>query len=235
VLVNFKKEKPVILKHCPVLPYFDDVFPSRNAIPEWYKQAKLSLNDAPTPLTKTHTFKRCVPFLEAMTFGYVIPLPIDIVVTQIDGFAYFEWPDKGKNDPVQIRKPSIMQGFPVPDGYEETYPVWTTGSLLEIPKGYSALLTHPLNRYELPFLTLGGIVDSGVLFDGNIPFFIKKGFEGIIPHGTPILQVLPFKTDSWELEKDETLREKAELNLNKRRITAFSWYKNNIWVKKSFN
>ncbi len=43
-----------------------------------------------------------------MTFGYVIPLPIDIVVTQIDGFAYFEWPDKGKNDPEDIVRTEVL-------------------------------------------------------------------------------------------------------------------------------
>jgi hypothetical protein len=32
---------------------------------------------------------------------------------------------------------------------------------------------------------------------GNIPFFIKEGFSGVIPKGTPIAQVIPFKRESW--------------------------------------
>jgi hypothetical protein len=234
-MFKFKKNKQ-ILNHIPYSPEYPDVFPARNVIPEWYKKSKGTLDDAPTPLKKTATVKRCVPFLDAMTFGYMIPLPVDINIIQINGFAYYEWRDDADGyDPIHIRPQEAMQSMPVPTGYEDTYPAWNTRSFIEIPKGYSALITHPLNHTELPFFTVSGIIDSGVLFEGNIPFFIKKGFEGLIPKGTPILQVLPFKTDNWESVKDETLRNRAHLRRRDRLITAFSWYKNNVWVKKSFD
>jgi hypothetical protein len=31
-----------------------------------------------------------------------------------------------------------------------------------------------------------------------MPFFIRDGFEGEIPVGTPIAQVFPIKRDSWQ-------------------------------------
>ena len=32
---------------------------------------------------------------------------------------------------------------------------------------------------------------------GNVPFFIKSGFEGVIPAGTPIAQLIPIKREKW--------------------------------------
>jgi hypothetical protein len=235
MVFNIRRKNTVILKHCSRKPEFEDVYPAKTVVPSWYKKAKPVLEDAPTPLRKSNTIKKCVPFLEALTFGYMLPLPVDLHVTQVDGLAFVEWPLGMEPDPVHFRDASIFQGFPVPSGYEETYPAWFTGNSLELPPGYSALVTHPLNRFDLPFLTLSGVIDSGILFEGNLPFFIKKGFEGLIPKGTPIAQVLPFKTDNWESIKDETLRERANLTVAKKLLTAFAWYKNNQWVKKTFN
>jgi hypothetical protein len=228
--------KPAVLKHCARLPEFEDVFSSKKVVPSWYKKAKPVLEDAPTVLRKSNTIKKCVPFLEALTVGYMLPLSVDIYVTQVNGLAYVEWP-VGYDDVnlIHFRDASIFQEFPIPPGYEETYPAWFTGNSLEIPKGYSVLVTHPFNRYDLPFLTLSGIVDSGILFEGNLPFFFKKDFEGLIPKGTPIAQILPFKTEDWNLEKDETLRARADLLVKKKGLVASAWYKNNLWVKKTFN
>jgi hypothetical protein len=48
---------------------------------------------------------------------------------------------------------------------------------------------------------VGGIIDSDkVTTSGLIPFFIKNDFVGVVPEGTPYLQIIPFKREDWESE-----------------------------------
>jgi hypothetical protein len=57
----------------------------------------------------------------------------------------------------------------------------------------------------LPFTISAAIVDSDQFnAPGNIPFFLKEGFEGIIPEGTPFAQIIPIKRASWMMVDDTT-------------------------------
>jgi hypothetical protein len=105
-----------------------------------------------------------------------------------------------------------------------------------LPDGYSAIVMHPLNRVDLPFITMSGIVDFDKSIHapiGNIPFFIKKGFEGTIPAGTPMFQIIPFKREDWNSENqpysDIFWQEKM-----KERKSIANIYKKKIWQKKSY-
>jgi hypothetical protein len=69
---------------------------------------------------------------------------------------------------------------------------------------------------------------------GNLPFFLKEGFEGIIPKGTPIAQIIPFKRESWNLQKDAALVNESRLNSRNSDSVIFGWYKKTIWKKKSY-
>ena len=96
------------------------------------------------------------------------------------------------------------------------------------------MITHPLNRYDLPFITSSGIVDETVSWAGTFSFWVKENFEGIIPYGTPMAQIIPFKRDSWEAILDNT---KAE-SIKQERIKAlrynYGWYKKFVHKRKDF-
>jgi hypothetical protein len=114
--------------------------------------------------------------------------------------------------------------------------VWQTMVALNLPKGYSCIITHPLNRHDLPFISLSGIVDAdSMLNEGSIPFYIKEDFEGLIKTGTPILQVIPFKREGWKLEEKKGLLEKATVNGIRSLNYSYGWYKKYVWKKKEFN
>ena len=58
------------------------------------------------------------------------------------------------------------------------------------------LFTHPLNRFDLPFTTLSGMVDCDLYRDSWIHFpahWHDMNFSGVLPKGTPIVQCLPVK------------------------------------------
>jgi hypothetical protein len=95
---------------------------------------------------------------------------------------------------------------------------------------------HPVNRYDLPFITLTGVVDSDIAMSpGNLPFFIKKDFEGIIPKGTPIVQIFPFKRDDWKSQEDMSLVEEGKKETLLALRLAFGYYKSYVWKKKTYN
>lgn len=219
-----------ILKHSVIENRYPALEPIKSFIPKWYKDAKKFETEK---VSDRVTIKGCMPFLDSMLTGYAIRLPVDILVSYENNSTIMSWRD-GEKKMVDTRSQLTMQNIPIPVGYDEQVFTWHVTTILDIPKGYSALITHPLNRFDLPFTTTTGIVDSGILFDGSLPFFIKKGFEGIIEKGTPIAQVIPFKRESWKLEKDDSLKERAKEEKAVSQDIIFGWYRKNRWAVKNF-
>jgi hypothetical protein len=51
--------------------------------------------------------------------------------------------------------------------------------------------THPVNRWDLPFRTITGLVDADRFHDGGINFpalWTAPDFSGLLPKGTPVAQ-----------------------------------------------
>ena len=74
---------------------------------------------------------------------------------------------------------------------------------MESPEGYALFFTHPVNRFDLPFTTLSGLVDCDRYTDTWIHFpahWHDTNFSGILPKGTPIAQCIPVKRESWVCE-----------------------------------
>jgi hypothetical protein len=208
--------------------------PSKLFVPDWYKKIetfsakKIQFEDGASSPNKT--VKNCMPVLDSFTSGYMAVLWQDIYCEYVDGTFKFRW----SGEPAVIGSKDDIDGFAVPEGYHENRYTWFTPYRFKLPKGYSALVTHPINRFDLPFHTISGVIDENMP-SGHIPFFLRKGFTGIIEQGTPIYQVLPFKTENWQSEdaKDNLseLEKFSKLNSSRK---FFGWYKNNVWSKKTY-
>jgi hypothetical protein len=219
---------------------FEDWLPNivgiKSKIPQWYKDQDMWNNKQ--PLQKSYqvskSFKACMPFLDALTTGYTIQLWTDVRVRQENGQPIFTW--ASGPDPIDFRSNDGNQNLPIPAGFNSRQFVWKFPYTIKVPKGYSCLVTHPMNRHDLPFIGLTAISDNEVatLGPGNYPFFIKEGFEGIIPEGTPIMQVIPFKRENWKVEENKELL-KESVNLQRKMNAVISgYYKKNIWKKKEY-
>lgn len=208
--------------------------PSKKHIPEWYKESerfiggKLKISNG----AGNHGMKMCMPFLDAMTSGYTALLWTDIVVEQTELGPRLQW--RSLSDPLE-KRPRLNKTLPTPAGHDEDHYVWKSLFNIQVPKGYSILISHPFNRFDLPFTTLSGVVDADMtMARGNLPFFLKSGFEGIIPVGTPIYQILPYKREDWQSLKDPSITEIAVFNEFDTMRRAFGWYKNFKWHRKSY-
>ncbi len=240
-------DEPLKISFSPAfVNYGDKLTPPQPAIkhvPEWYKSlAKHDLwNDDKHLKPVNHiggdgarvATKMCMPFLDSLTAGYFYLLEDDLLVELAeDGRPTLSW---ASDVMILDKRPTIE--LPVPDNCHPIHYGWRMNWYYETPPGYSVMITHPMNRHDLPFYTMSGIVESDVW---GLPvftaFFLKRGFQGIIPKGTPIFQIIPFKRDNWELEVDKTQSkmDEHEFKAENRRSLLYGYYKKTAWRKKIF-
>ena len=189
--------------------------PATQGLPEWYKALPQKAYNS-TMGIEAHTVKKCPPFIDAMTYGFLMPLPVDLEVRNGEFSWNFEVP-KGfiseyPHSPIGFHDSGQIAGTPFFDGDRfiiKFNNFWT----IEAPPGYSVLFTHPVNRADLPFTTLTGLVDCDTFHDNPINFpahWHDAGFNGVLPKGTPVAQCLPVKRESWVGQYDLLSDEETE-------------------------
>lgn len=171
-------------------------------VPDWLKAMP---NSAFSALNQQDddTVKRCPPFIDAMTCGFLIPLICDLHVEDGEISWANDIPAGGTIDfprsPVSFHDPSQLTGSPLFEADRfviKFHNLWT----IEAPEGYALFFTHPVNRLDLPFTTLSGLVDCDSYRDNWIHFsahWHNTGFRGVLPKGTPIAQCIPVKREEW--------------------------------------
>jgi hypothetical protein len=160
------------------------------------------------------TAKRCIPFIEAMSQGYIIPLWADLKIIAKDGDIRMSFPptDNVGADTdiymwqclnIQVHEPEQLPSHPrAHETYGRVVPKIVSPWIVATEKGYSCLFTKPLNHMDTRFQLFDAVVDTDSYYSTvNFPF-IWTGGEGnfIIPKGTPFVQVIPFKRQDYTME-----------------------------------
>lgn len=221
--------------------------PIKTELPQWWKDGELTFDSPLHPKHSEHEdnagMKACIPFMEIMMTGYTLLTPFDIYVTKTEGgetsirFNAPEITEEGQMPFVGQRPPQLGPTIPRPKGFLKTGFTWFTYWSWQTPKGYSTFVTHPFNRHELPFFTLSAIMDSDKFtLGGNIPFFLKDDFEGVIPAGTPFAQIYPFKRDNWKMwvERGGVLNNERLDKIGRPLRSKDGSYKKKLWTRKEF-
>lgn len=211
--------------------------PAKAFVPDWYRQAQRFIGGKMEVRQKggiNKDFKLCVPFLDALTTGYCIELPCDVLIDRVGNEVGFYWHETP--EPIAMRSKDMATMLPRPAGHDQDLYAWKTNFAVITPPGYSAVFTHPLNRFDLPFYTTSGVVETDAYSNpGEIPFFLKEGFEGVIPAGTPVVQVILIKREPWaseEVPHDPAFLGKAKYAISR---VLFGGYKALFWQKKDYN
>lgn len=225
---------------------FADPKPAKSFIPDWYKQAETKYEGENGEFSMG--LKTCMPFLDALTSGYMFTTPVDIYINEEKNSLghLFNSEDTNLNirwdgpphfhEFISERSPKSGSTMPRPAGHYPNHLVFRGYWHVKTPRGYSLLMTQPLNRSDLPFSIASGIIDSDKYFaPGNIPFFVKKGVTGMIPAGTPIAQIIPIKRNHWvSYDNDPYLSEKNMIQGTLARGKNTN-YKKKFWQKKRFD
>jgi hypothetical protein len=176
--------------------------PATLGIPDWLKAMPAKAFSAINTRDE-ETIKRCPPFIDAMTCGFLIPLLCDIRVENGEITWDNKIPPGGALDfprsPIGFHDEGQVAGTPLFESDRfviKFHNLWT----IEAPEGYAVFFTHPVNRFDLPFITLSGLVDCDRYTDNWIHFpahWHNKDFQGVLPKGTPIAQCIPVKRENW--------------------------------------
>jgi len=207
---------------------------AKKFIPEWYKNSEIFFKEGNEDVAG---LKTCVPFLDGLLSGYMLTLPTNVYIKITeDGSIDIDWDEiEGVPGPIDKRSDKTGALIPRPAGHNNAHLAWTPRWGWKSPKKYSTLVTHPLNRFDLPFTTMSAIVDSDKFHgSGNIPFFIKQGFEGTIKRGTPIAQLIPIKRESWVSVYDPALTSLMRESGEAVRKISRGGYRDKFWVKKEY-
>lgn len=252
-VIKFTSSRPWLNKDSLSLP-----MPSQNVIPKWYRYAdrfakipgtneyyKATKEVCPFPKEgttddygKIPTWKACPSIMDGFSTGYVLKTPCDIVFFKNDqGIIDCRIDDSKHQDFCTKRLP--MAQFEHPKGYYKNHFAWQPDWGIEVPEGHSCLYMTPMNRFDLPFLNTTGIVDNDKVFlSGTFPFFIIDGWEGIIPAGTPYMQILPFKRENWSHEveflQEKEIHDRMMSNMKFYRQPDGGVYKNKVWSKREY-
>jgi hypothetical protein len=191
--------------------------PAYTMIPDWYKETESYIGGQKKPSgdggTKA-TIKKCMPVFDSIAAGYLILLPADVWVSIKEAtpvneetgkpvedmpskrFQHFEWSNFNLVSFHPIDQASLH-----PLKNEHAYPKWMNHWSIKTPKGYSTQIIQPMHR-ESVFTIMPGIVDTDTYTAPiNFPMVINDpNFEGLIPKGTPIAQIIPFKRESWKMD-----------------------------------
>jgi hypothetical protein len=233
----FKKGEPLIEFAC-VKEDWEAIpapYPAKQYIPQWFKALAPKTFEGLTG----GTVKRCPPFLDAMTAGWIIPLAADAEVISNSDASGVEYRWNFYKNVIENHSVEQITSDKAPNPRMPKPPMkWMNYWKIKVPKGYSCLFVPPLNRPDPRFECLSGIVDCDGYHEYiNFPFFFNKpNFTGVIEAGTPLIQVIPFKRDSAisdSVIRAFTEQDVKEMALTRRKRSSHeSHYRDHIWVKR---
>ena len=178
--------------------------PAAKKIPDYFKRVPPML-DKHNPFT--NTVKRCMPFLDAMTQGFIIPLWADVFVRAKEGDLTVSFP-RFFPMPTSLEPHNYQQisDHPLSDTAYGKMPLkFISPWIIQTPPGYSCLFTSPLNHMETRLKLLDGVVDTDEYYNNVNSPFIWTGGDGEfnIPKGTPLIHIIPFKREVYSAEYGE--------------------------------
>ena len=204
---------------------------SSKFFPEWFKTLPPQVTSDP----RSSTVKRCIPFLDACSSGFIIPMWCDVFVKAENGDLTINFPENFPINSLGKHEPEQIKGYPLEKNPYGTMPLkWLNPWGIKTPKGYSCLFTSPLNHFETRFKLVDGIVDTDTYYNKvNFPFLWTGGDgEFLISKGTPLVQVIPFKRDTFQCSFADLDKEKHSKQLNIMGTMFNNIYKKLFWHKR---
>jgi Family of unknown function (DUF6065) len=203
-------------------------FPAKAYLPEWFRKLRPVDDQELSVSSNGQTVKRCMPFLDAMTLGWIIPLAASVRLQVADDGKTVEYGWHFDRPMVSDHQPHQIAGHPAqPRPPRKFHNYWT----IRTPPGWSCLFTAPLNRAHPAIEIVAGVVDTDRYASLiNFPFLVT-GPDGIytLEKGMPLVQVIPFRRDAafagCEI-RSETDQEAAERERIRRATHAGEgWYR----------
>ena len=204
--------------------------PASRFIPDEYKKLKRFKNDN----LHDPTVKTCVPFLDSLTMGYIIPFDQDYLIDPVENDFSVTPANREQNDFGFHNQTQLPEEWKktTGDNAGKFHNKW----LIKTPPGYSCLFVKPMNRLEPRFDIIAGVVDTDTYINTvNFPFILnKRDKQFLIKRGEPMVQVIPFKRESWKSWAGFYFEKAHGRVLNMLKNEWMDNYKKKFWSKKSY-
>jgi hypothetical protein len=202
------------------LGLFPHPYPAARSVPAWFKGMPMD-NDG------VRSLKRCPPFLEAMVMGYIIPAPCDVEFT-VTADGQMSWRSQYKV--IETHTPPQYAGAPFQNNVVLKFKnPW----VIRTPAEYCTLITGPINRLDLPFVPLSGVVETATYYrEVHLPMVstLRPGSRFLLKRGEPLAQVIPVRHEQWTsqtgaLDVARRDRVEAEFQQDPHRYREREWRK----------
>jgi hypothetical protein len=202
--------------------------PAKSVLPAWFRHLPGIDKSELTATNNGLTVKRCMPFVDAISAGWIIPLAasVRLEISESGQSVSAGW--EFDREMVSNHGSFQIAGGP----YEPRPPMkfhnyWT----VRTPTGWSCLFLPPINRPSSVIEVLSGLVDTD-RYTSPINFpFVAIAPDGVytLKKGTPLVQVIPFRRADVALEasiRAESEREGEERERIRRSTHAGEgWYR----------
>lgn len=193
--------------------------PANKSIPEWFKNIPLTCEDRSRDAFGAFgmTAKKCMPLLDAMSLGFIIPLFGDVNIRTSKDGSLIEASKNPFGSIIEFHS-NIQLGGPKnsPTGKAPAIK-FINKWIIKTAPGYSTLFIPPLNHIENRFTCLSGLVDTDKYpKEVNFPaLWHMNDFDDVIAAGTPLVTCIPIKrsdiakaTSSYKTNKPRLISEK---------------------------
>ena len=173
---------------------------------KWFKE--LPTEKFAYPLGSTlPTIKKCMPATDMLTSGYIIQNVIDVDVIKEKTQGNFVENRIKVKDTKYAPEAHRFEMCPVknPDsGTDKQHWIKLKNPwLVRTPPGYSCLFIQPVYEFNPNLRLLSGIVDTDT-FDLPVEFPGWIVNDHVIKAGQPLMQVIPFKREDWNMTMEFT-------------------------------
>lgn len=231
-LIKFVHARPDTVVHEDFLPK-----KAKDFIPEWYRKTSPFVQwdgatNSSNPLDLT--VKKCIPLLDSLTAGYIIPLWNDVFVKQENNETIISLADNSNF----FQTHGLVQNPHYPyTGENPLFIKFVSPWSIITPKGYSCLFVNPFHNENGVVTILEAIVDTDSYHEVNFPALLTNPkAQSLIPAGIPLVQVIPFKRDEWQIDYGNQNDIDRILKVSRRRASVFvNAYKKLFWARKSYN
>ncbi len=231
----------------------DHPIPIKLNIPAWFKKLKHGPFN-----NERFTIKGCMPFLDTLTSGYLLKIPQDYQIQhnvyneetkEMDSFYrtgdVFHDLIKVKGVNLSGERAATHGVFQVEGSSfaekNKNFPLYKFINpwIIKTPPGYSCLFVPPLNNTDDRFSIIPGIVDTDTFKQEiNFPMIMNgdkyDSLKTVIEKGTPYVQVIPFKRESWKMKITGVNSDKLQSKKLFYALKILHNYKERFWSKKNW-
>ncbi|MFZ6813533.1 DUF6065 family protein [Undibacterium sp. Rencai35W] len=190
--------------------------PAIKMVPDWFKKIRPTSNSGRDQFgSHGATAKKCMPLVDAMGVGFIIPLWGDTNVRTNGDGSLIEVGGNPLGPIIEFHNKEQLGGKSSP-----TYPgpaiKFINHWVIKTAPGYSTLFMPPLNHIDPRFTCLSGLVDTDKYpKEVNFPaIWHAKNHDAMLSAGTPLVTCIPMRRKDLRgncKPRAKTQRESAEI------------------------